>query len=59
VIQYNKRDLDDCSSMEDLRGELNLHGVPEFEASAITGEGVLETFRAVIRNVSDDLQRRL
>ena len=45
--------------MEELRGELNVHGVPEFEASAANGEGVLDTLRALVRNVSEDLQRRL
>ncbi|MHC4789145.1 MAG: GTP-binding protein [Planctomycetota bacterium] len=59
VIQYNKRDLDKCVSVEDLRGKLNLHGVPEFEASAIHGEGVVDTLRGVIRSVTEDLERRL
>ena len=59
VIQYNKRDLDQCTGVAELRGELNSHGVPEFEASANTGRGVVETLRAVVRSVSNDLERRL
>ncbi|MHC4789475.1 MAG: GTP-binding protein [Planctomycetota bacterium] len=59
VVQYNKRDLDNCVSVEELRSELNLHGVPEFAASAATGAGVIETLRALVRNVSQDLERRL
>jgi len=59
VIQYNKADLKNCASVGDLRGQLNLHGVPDFQASTITGQGVLETLRAVVRGVSADLQKRL
>ena len=43
----------------ELRAELNKHGVPEFEASALKGRGVIETLRAVVRSVSSDLERRL
>jgi signal recognition particle receptor subunit beta len=59
VIQYNKRDLPDCGSVAELRSELNTDGVPEFEASTISGDGVMETLRAIVRSVSDDLQKRL
>jgi hypothetical protein len=59
VVQYNKRDLPECVSVGVLRSELNIHGVPEFEASTVTGEGVMETLRAIVRSVSDDLQKRL
>lgn len=59
VIQYNKRDLADCVSVGELRAELNLHGVPDFAASTATGQGVLETLRAVVRSVGNDLERRL
>jgi len=47
VVQYNKRDLEDLASLEDLRANLNQHGAPEFEAVAATGDGVLETFKAL------------
>jgi len=59
VIQYNKRDLPNCLSVAELRSELNTYGVPEFEASLMTGEGVLETLRSIVRSVSEDLQKRL
>jgi hypothetical protein len=59
VIQYNKRDLPDCESVAELRSELNADGVPEFEASTMSGDGVMETLRAIVRSVSDDLERRL
>ena len=59
VIQYNKRDLPNVLSVEELRGELNLFGVPDFEASALYGQGVFETLKAIIRLVSEDIRNRL
>ena len=59
VMQYNKRDLPNCLPVAELRSELNLYGVPEFEASTVSGQGVIETLRAVVRSVSNDLERRL
>ncbi len=59
VIQYNKCDLDDRTSTGVLRAELNRHGVPDFETSAVTSKGVMEALRAVMRGVSEDLRRRL
>ncbi len=51
VIQYNKRDLDRIATVEELRQELNPMGVPDYEASAIEGQGVFETLRAVSKQV--------
>ncbi len=51
VIQYNKRDLPEISSVEELRGQLNPGGVPDFEAVATAGEGVFETLKAVSKLV--------
>jgi signal recognition particle receptor subunit beta len=49
VIQYNKRDLPDVASVEELRALLNPACVPEFEAEARGGRGVFETLKAVSR----------
>jgi signal recognition particle receptor subunit beta len=51
VIQYNKRDLPDIMSVEELRSVLNPMGVPDFEAVAIEGEGVFQTLSAVSKLV--------
>ncbi|MBI5478439.1 MAG: gliding-motility protein MglA [Deltaproteobacteria bacterium] len=51
VIQYNKRDLNPLTPLEDLRRELNKHNVPDFEAVATVGTGVMETIRAAIQLV--------
>lgn len=59
VIQYNKRDLPETLGIGELRSDLNRYGVPDFTASVETGEGVMETLRAIVRGVSNDLQKRL
>jgi mutual gliding-motility protein MglA len=45
VIQYNKRDIPGVTPVEELETQLGLEGYPAFEASAIQGEGVMETFK--------------
>ncbi len=59
VVQYNKADLVDQVDIGALRASLNRHGMPDFLASTKTGEGIMETLRAVVRAVADDLQKRL
>jgi signal recognition particle receptor subunit beta len=58
VIQYNKRDLPDALSLEDLNAKLNLHNAPAFEAIASTGQGVFPTLKAlaacVLKNLMAD-----
>ncbi len=57
VFQYNKRDLPNLIDVETLNKELNVYNVPFFETSAITGEGVIETLREIVRltlkNITD------
>jgi signal recognition particle receptor subunit beta len=57
VIQYNKRDLPNVSSVEELSSLLNPRQVPELEACAMTGEGVFETLKAVAKLVLNDLKK--
>src|SRR5574337_140137 len=57
VIQYNKRDLPDVMSVEELNAALNPGRVPSFEAVAKTGEGVLKTFTAISKLVLQDMQK--
>ncbi len=47
VIQFNKRDLPDALSAEQLGQALNVHGAPCFEAVANTGQGVFPTLKAL------------
>ena len=57
VIQYNKRDLPEIASVEDLRAELNTLGVPDFEAAAKQGKGVFETLKGLSRLVLTKLAK--
>ncbi|AKF07047.1 gliding motility protein MglA [Sandaracinus amylolyticus] len=50
VVQYNKRDLPDVSSVDELREALRVPaGVAEFEAIAVRGLGVTETLKTVLK----------
>jgi signal recognition particle receptor subunit beta len=50
VVQYNKRDLRSAMPIDVLRSELLVPpGVVEIEACASTGEGVMETLKAITR----------
>jgi signal recognition particle receptor subunit beta len=57
VIQYNKRDLPSAAPLEEMRRQLNLLGVPDFEACATVGKGVFETLKATARGVLSELKR--
>jgi signal recognition particle receptor subunit beta len=57
IVQYNKRDMPEVMSVEDLRKELNPTNVPDFEAVATVGTGVFETLRAVAKHVLTELKR--
>ncbi len=57
VIQYNKRDLPNQSPLDELQELLNPDQVPEFEACALTGEGVFETLKAVAKQILIELKK--
>jgi signal recognition particle receptor subunit beta len=62
VIQYNKRDLPNVYTLDELNQEVNPGGkVPFFEAVATQGKGVFETFRGIshllMEKVTKDLRR--
>jgi len=59
VIQYNKRDMDDITSVEEMRETLNTHGVPDFEASALAGDGVFETLRQIVSLTTEKVKKEL
>jgi signal recognition particle receptor subunit beta len=57
VIQYNKRDLPNVVSVDELRKALNPDGkVLDFEASAQSGKGVFETLKSLAKLVLNDLK---
>ena len=57
VVQYNKRDLPNAVPLEELRELLNPSGMPEFEAAAVSGQGVFDTLKAVAKAVLTELKR--
>ena len=59
VLQYNKRDLPDVLSVEELNRALNPRGWEYYEASAVTGLGVFETLKGISRLTLINLKRRL
>jgi len=47
VFQYNKRDLNNVFSIEELNKKMNPRGLPFFGSIATKGNGVLEALRAI------------
>ncbi len=58
VLQYNKRDLPDIYTIEELEEKLNTMGAPYFEAVAVTGEGVFPTLKKLSAMVLENLNRQ-
>ena len=60
LIQYNKRDLPNVYSIEELQAALNPGGkVPHFEAVATQGKGVFETFRGISHMLMEKVTKEL
>ena len=59
VIQFNKRDLPGVLSVEDLQDRLGFEGYPYTEASALKGQGVMETFKLISKITAKHLFARL
>lgn len=51
VVQINKRDLVDAAPTQEVLASLRAGALPAIEASALTGDGVVETFAAVAEAV--------
>lgn len=51
VLQWNKRDMPDAMTVEELQQELNPLNFPTFEAIASKGEGVFQTLKALSAKV--------
>ncbi len=56
VMQYNKRDLENVLSLEEMGSQLNTLEVPSFVASAINGKGVMETLTVCCKMVLKQIQ---
>jgi signal recognition particle receptor subunit beta len=58
VFQYNKRDLPDIYTVEEMEQKLNRFKAPYFEAVAVTGEGVFPTLKKLSQMVLESLNRQ-
>jgi hypothetical protein len=58
VVQYNKRDLPEVTPIDFMERALNARKVRSLPAVAVRGEGVLETFGAVLSATMEDLAVR-
>jgi signal recognition particle receptor subunit beta len=58
VLQYNKRDLPDIYTIEELQEKINRYSAPHFEAVAVTGEGVFPTLKKLSSMVLEGLNRQ-
>jgi mutual gliding-motility protein MglA len=58
VLQYNKRDLKNISTIEELNADLNTFSCPVIESSALDGAGVEDTFKLVTKLLIRDIARK-
>lgn len=58
VLQYNKRDLPDVYTVEEMDAALNKWGFPTFEAVAREGTGVFPTLKHLAGMVLESLNRQ-
>jgi signal recognition particle receptor subunit beta len=56
VVQFNKRDFPDVKPLAEIKEQWG--NIPTFPAVAVRGEGVLETFRELIRGLYRSLNER-
>src|SRR5688500_723137 len=59
VVQYNKRDLPHAMPVDKLAEALGFEGYPYTEATALKGDGVMETFKLVSKITAKHLFARL
>jgi signal recognition particle receptor subunit beta len=57
ILQFNKRDLPNIASVEEIDKRLNKYNVEHFEAIAIKGTGVYECLREIIRQVINKIAK--
>lgn len=57
VLQFNKRDLPNAMSSEDLNAKLNRNNWPTVDAVAVNGDGVFQTLKVISQQVIRKLNR--
>ena len=58
VVQFNKRDLPDIKSLQEIREAWKDTDIPTVPAIAVKGQGVVETFSALLERVHRHLDER-
>jgi len=58
VMQFNKRDLPNLSSVEEMNTRINRHNAPFYESVAMTGIGVEDTLKAITKLVLSKLSTK-
>ncbi len=58
VVQFNKRDLEDVKPLEEVREAWKETGIPTVPAVAVAGQGVIETFEALMGRLYRSLDQR-
>lgn len=59
VVQFNKRDLPAVVPESELRETWGPTGLPVLMASALQGQGVLETFQTAVERIFEHVDRKL
>lgn len=57
TIQYNKRDLPNIAPLDSMNKLLNQKNIANFEAIAVSGLGVFETLKNVVKQVLIEMKR--
>lgn len=57
ILQYNKRDLEQICSIDELNQALNFRNLKWFESTAINGKGVFTTLKGITAAVIENLKR--
>jgi hypothetical protein len=58
IMQYNKRDMPDVMSIDELNKQLNPKSLPFFESVAVKGTGVLPTLTSCCKMVLQNLKQK-
>jgi len=58
IIQFNKRDLDQIKSVEEIKNDWGQSRFPTFVSIATTGKGVFESFECLVRMAFDSLNQK-
>ncbi len=59
VYEFNKRDMNDLISIDELNRDVNPRSLPYFETIATQGIGVIETLEAISKLALEDMEQRL